>query len=56
MKVTFTVPATVQMVLDIDVNNIDDALETILEGEYDILSSEVLDWDYSEIEDIEEVK
>lgn len=56
MKVTFTVPATVKFVLDVDIDNIDDAFETILNGEYDILSSQILDWDYSEIDDIEEVK
>jgi hypothetical protein len=56
MKVKFRVPAFIEMTVDVDCDSVNDAFETILEGEFDIINTEVLDWDYSEIEGIDVVK
>jgi hypothetical protein len=56
MKVKFRVPAFIEMTVDVDCDSINDAFGTILEGEFDVINTEVLEWDYSEIEGLDEVK
>jgi len=56
MKVKFRVPAFIEMTVDVECDSVNDAFGTILEGEFDVINTEVLEWDYSEIEGLDEVK
>ena len=50
MKFTITVPATVEMVIEIKANNIFEAKEMWSQGEFEVVSEEVYDPDFDDVE------
>jgi len=50
MKFTITVPATVEMVIEIKANNIFEAREMWSQGEFEVVSEETYDHDFDYVE------
>jgi hypothetical protein len=50
MKFTITVPATVEMVIEIKANNIFEAREMWSQGEFEVVSEEIYDHDFDDVE------
>jgi hypothetical protein len=55
MKFTITVPATVEMVIEVNANTLTEAQKLWNEGEFNIVSEEIYDHDFDYVEKLTEV-
>ncbi len=55
MKLMFTVPAAVEITIEVDAKTKEEAIQKFYEAEFEIVSEEVYDWDYSDVEEFEVV-
>ena len=55
MQFTITVPATVELTIEIDAPNKKEALKLFNEGEFKVIEEDVYDYDFDYIEDLNEV-
>jgi hypothetical protein len=55
MKFTITVPATVEMVIEVNANTLTKAQKLWNEGEFNIVSEEIYDHDFNYVEKLTEV-
>ena len=55
MKFTIIVPATVEMVIEVNANTLTEAQKLWNEGEFNIVSEEIYDHDFDYVEKLTEV-
>ena len=55
MKLSFIVPATVEMTIEVDAKTKKEAIRKFNEGEFKIINEDVYDWETYDIEEFEVV-